>query len=308
MVSPGQSQSFEDGTAVKQLSSHTYESHFYDAWCIGTVPHGGYVTSIFQRVASTHFNTTLAAQNQPHTITLHLDFLRRTQAGPALFTVRDIKLGRQASVIHVTLTQAGREEIVGYITNSNMHTETGVSLPTSWSLNPAPLPVSFDLLLRDQDKNWFHLPEMPFAPFRKATQRMEFYLPRQVEPIRRNSDQWVTLKGGEKWTNESLGFVCDMWITPVETLSATQQDVAKRVPMWYPTVLLNLDIKKLLPEGGAEWLFVRVETKQVKNGRMDLEVVILDETGDIVALSHHVALAVSAERNAAERTTGASKI
>jgi hypothetical protein len=69
-------------------------------------------------------------------------------------------------------------------------------------------------------------------------------------------------------------------------------------------VLLNLDVKKSLPEGGVEWLFVRVATKQIKNGRMDLEITILDEAGEIVALSHHVALAVPAERNIAKRKTG----
>ena len=76
---------------------------------------------------------------------------------------------------------------------------------------------------------------------------------------------------------------------------------------WYPTVLLNIDFKKPLPEEGVEWLFVRVNAKQIKNGRMDLEIVILDERGDIVALSHHVALALGAERNVAQRKTG-SKI
>jgi acyl-CoA thioesterase FadM len=77
---------------------------------------------------------------------------------------------------------------------------------------------------------------------------------------------------------------------------------------WYPTLLLNLDIKKPLPEEGVEWLFVRVESKVIKNGRMDLEVVIMDENGEVVALSQHVAFAVSAERNLAERKTGVSKI
>lgn len=66
---------------------------------------------------------------------------------------------------------------------------------------------------------------------------------------------------------------------------------------WYPTVVLNLDIKKALPLEGAEWLFTRVRAKMIKNGRMDLEVVILDEGGYIVAVSSHVALIVGAERN-----------
>lgn len=52
------------------------------------------------------------------------------------------------------------------------------------------------------------------------------------------------------------------------------------------TVLLNLDIKKSLPSEGVEWLFVRVSTKQIKNGRMDLDIIILDDGGEIVALRY----------------------
>jgi len=66
-------------------------------------------------------------------------------------------------------------------------------------------------------------------------------------------------------------------------------------------VLLNLDFKKVIPDEGLEWLFVRVAAKQIRNGRMDLEIVILDAEGDIIALSHHVALALSSDRNIAER-------
>ena len=66
---------------------------------------------------------------------------------------------------------------------------------------------------------------------------------------------------------------------------------------WYPTILLNLDVKKALPAEGVEFLFVRVRAKQIKNGRMDLDVTILDESGDLVALSTHVALVLGSERN-----------
>jgi len=82
------------------------------------------------------------------------------------------------------------------------------------------------------------------------------------------------------------------------------KDKRKPAKFWYPTLLLNLDIKKTLPEEGVEWLFVRVDTKQIKNGRLDLDIVVMDEGGEIVALSHHVAFAVGAERNLAERKTG----
>lgn len=58
-----------------------------------SVPHGGYITAVFLEVSGRHFQTTLSSQDQPHTIGLHLDFLRRTQSGAALFTVKDVKLG-----------------------------------------------------------------------------------------------------------------------------------------------------------------------------------------------------------------------
>lgn len=70
---------------------------------------------------------------------------------------------------------------------------------------------------------------------------------------------------------------------------------------WYPTVLLNMDMKKALPEEGVEFLFVRIQAKRIRNGRFDLEVMIWDETGNVVVLSHHVCLVVSAARNTAQR-------
>ncbi|KAF4630662.1 hypothetical protein G7Y89_g7475 [Cudoniella acicularis] len=322
MGSVGQGSSFKDATTVHALSSHTYEGHFSDDWCIGSVPHGGYVTGTFLRVVEMHFSTTLASQKQPHTIALHLDFLRRTQTGPALFSVQDTKLGRQASIIHITLSQSGRNEVVGYFTNSNMDTETGVSFTTSYRLQPAPEPVGLNLLSQDKDKNWACQTSMPFASFRKATSKTQFFFPRSGQRTKSSADEWIRLRSGEKWTNASLGYVCDMWPMPIEAFIRGENPYdgkntligpdRKEKPtirrMWYPTMLLNVDFKKTLPEEGVEWLFVRVEAKQIKNGRMDLEVIIMDTEGDIVALSHHVALAVGSERNLAERRTGSSKI
>lgn len=86
---------------------------------------------------------------------------------------------------------------------------------------------------------------------------------------------------------------------PVESFLHSHSTSPKSGPgkFWYPTLLLNLDIKKSLPEEGVEWLFARVSTKQIKNGRMDIDLVIMDEEGDIVATSTHVALAVDVGRN-----------
>ncbi|EOD47631.1 putative thioesterase family protein [Neofusicoccum parvum UCRNP2] len=291
---------FADATAVAAVGSHTYSANFYTDWSVGSVPHGGFVTSVFLRVASTHFGTTLAAQNQPHTITLHLEFLRRTQEGPATFKVKDAKLGRQTSTIHVSLVQDGREEVVGYITNSNIDAEDGVSFETGWALHPASPPVDLARLADDKDANWAEMTEKPFPKFRKVTNRVRMYLPRRGQAMTSVCDEWIRLESGERWTNEGIGLVSDLWPQIIEEFRREEKNAA---PFWYPTLLLNLDIKKSLPEEGTEWLFARVRAKKIKNGRQDLEVVIHDASGDIVALSHHVGLVLSAERNMAKRRT-----
>ncbi|TKA75565.1 hypothetical protein B0A49_04600 [Cryomyces minteri] len=310
--------SFAQATAVKAIDSHTYSAEFPTDWCIGSVPHGGFVTAAFLQVASAHFRTTLSKQKQPHTITLHLEFLRRTQEGPATFVVKDAKLGRRMSTIHVTLIQGKREEVVGYITNSDISTEEGVSFKTGYELHPAPYTAEVSKLRADKDTNWQEQKNMPFASFRKASQKVRFFFPRKGQLMQSLADEWLYFRNGEKFTNESLGYVSDVWPQLVESYrsggdpynakrESSNQDAVTEgkkkgwAKFWYPTLLLNLDVKKALPAEGVDWLFVRVRAKQIRNGRLDLEVVILDETGDIVALSHHVSLVLGAERNMAQR-------
>ncbi|ESZ98858.1 hypothetical protein SBOR_0716 [Sclerotinia borealis F-4128] len=297
---------FADATKVEQLTSHTYSANFPDDWCIGSVPHGGFVTAVFLQVSSLHFRTTLSAQNQPNPIALHVEFLRRTQVGPALFAVQDTKLGRQTSVLHVTLSQGDRVEVVGYLTHSNTTTETGVSSPHTHILHPAPLPVSIPLLSINTDPN-YHLQIMPFPSFRKATTKAHLHFP-HTQPSPTISDEWIRLSTGEFWTNASLGFACDLFGLPSNFLSASASTPTGRISIpgakyWFPTLLLNIDFKKSLPPQGIEWLFIRVDRKQTKNGRMDIELTAWDEGGELVAISNHVALVVGAERNTSVRSS-----
>ena len=147
---------------------------------------------------------------------------------------------------------------------------------------------------------------------------------------------------GERFTQESLGYVVDSFPQLVETadtsgdlreemvrlqMGGSSKEVAKLehagrsgsetaagnlarsqwAQFWYPTVLLNMEVKKALPSEGVEWLFSRVSAKQIHNGRMDIELVVLDESGEIVVLSNHVALIVPAERNMTRSSKGTAK-
>ena len=92
-----------------------------------------------------------------------------------------------------------------------MDTESGVSFSTDWKLTPPPAPVDFALLKQDKDANWARQLNMPFASFRKATQKTQFHFPRVGQRKRSSADEWVCLTTGENWTNTSLGYLADMW-------------------------------------------------------------------------------------------------
>ena len=177
--------------------------------------------------------------------------------------------------------------------------------------------------------------DRPYPKFRKVVDKVYVCLPRKGIVAKATVDEWLCYsKPGERFTQESLGFVADMFPQVVETgfsVAEVQADVRDEktgtggagedsassktslldhqgqvAKFWYPTVLLNLDIKKALPPEGVEFLFVRARAKQIKNGRMDQEVTIMDQEGDLVALSNHVSLVLGSERNL-KRSGGAGE-
>lgn len=69
---------------------------------------------------------------------------------------------------------------------------------------------------------------------------------------------------------------------------------------------MNMEVKSALPEEGVEWLAVRITSKQIKDGRFDLEVSVRDVDGELIALSNHVAMILSIERNTRKSKSQAS--
>lgn len=280
-----------------------------------TVPNGGYVASVMLSAAKAHFNGPLEYLHQPDVIIIHLEYVRRTSPGPAIIKIRSVKLGSAISIIHLSLSQGSRNEVEGYTAHTNLSAQNGLTLPVASSLSPHPLPANLkDLAETGEDQNWALDPRPPFIEFRHAAQHLAFYHPRHGQigphnnfpkPILGVVDQWIQFCPGgvsESFTTESLGFVVDMFPLIVEQFFNHDGQSPRRQTRWYPTMIMNLDIKKAFPLEGFRWLFVRARATQILKGKMDLQVTVLDETGDLVALASHVNLIVDAERNLAKRT------
>lgn len=317
-----------EATKITRLDSNVYGANLVSAWCVGSVPNGGYVASVILRAVSLH----LAERGQPDTISAHFEYVRRTEIGPAVLVIEEVKLGQTMSTVHVILhqhdvqlaaapwfTARSRRNVLAYVTNTRLSLEKGLTLATGWSATPPPAPVSdFGLLARDRDPHWVRR-RAPlgarFTSFVRTHNNLEHYVPREGTGTPRCGvvDLWLRLKGtGQRFTTHDLGYVADAYPMVVEGwrphCDEEQTPFRSDETFWYPTLSLNLDVKRVLPEEGAEWLFVRSSAKVIQNGRLDLEVIILDQHQNVVALSNHVNIIVSAERSLKERSHTKGKI
>lgn len=221
-------------------------------------------------------------------------------------------------------------KVAGYITVSPPSAEVGISAPTGWTPHPAPPSgsksggnIDFAALAdKGSDGDWEKL-DPPFPEFRKAASQLELFGPGKgaMQQKRTGSmaiDQWARFRpNGDvngRWTDATIPYLIDMFpmaLDGFDTVSADAEAKAKgekvsemKAKFWYPTVTLNVDMKKHLPAEGVEWLYSRIVTKVVRDGRTDLDVTVLDQNGDVIALSTQVGLVVSASRNVGTRKLG----
>ncbi|PHH81357.1 hypothetical protein CDD82_970 [Ophiocordyceps australis] len=317
--------SLEEKTRVSRLDEFTYAAELSEAFCVGIVPNGGYVASIFLRAARQH----AALLGQPDAIAVHWQFLAKTRAGRAVLRIDEVRRSKAMSVLHVSLFQgklqqqapwvSGSSEacVVAYITCRDIALESGLSLPTNWSPSPAPPPADLANLPRKlAGDKWrpFWARVMDFVtPLRS----LEFYYPADAHALdpHQHLDFWVRLsQPNARFCETDLGFLADA-AAPllIESYRPGKENETpapyfpRHKAFWYPTVTMSLDVKKKLPPDGAEWLRLHTAAKVIRNGRLDSEVIVFDSEGDVVALSHHVAMIVDVERNFASQQGEKSK-
>ncbi|KAF7596981.1 hypothetical protein BBP40_011347 [Aspergillus hancockii] len=331
-MSPPHSAIFEEAIKVIPLTSHTYSAYLQETWCIGNAILYRLATTHFAQSQESPYRSKKILP-----ISFQLTFVRPAYVGPVALTVQEIKLGVRTSTIHVTLSQEGRPKssldplsasaqelkVAGYITVSPEDVDQeGSAVTGNWDLHPSPLhgsksngAVDFDALVaNEKDGQWTKIPKVPVVA---ASQHIDVFsaVPGPNVQARINStvDQWARFCPGggtpAKWTNEALMYLVDMFPMALDRLGAmatsTRPDTETSTegkprapdPFWYPTVTLNVDLKKSLPNGGAEWLYSRVVTKAFRAGRADLDVAVLDQDGELVALSSQVCMVVGIDRN-----------
>lgn len=298
---------------------------------VDLVPHGGYTTAILYRLTTAHFarsNTSPYRSKPVLPISVQLTFVRPTHVGPATLTVQEVKLGARTSTIHVTLSQdvaskGPQTKVVGYITVSPVETDQeGPVVKGNQILHPNPPSgskadggVDFAALAETgTDGQWTRFPTIPAMAVSQHTELYGTLPPSTVqERINSTVDQWARFcPGGQvpaRWTNEALMCLLDLFPMALDRLGAmatstwmstnAPEDRLSRStgPFWFPTVSFNVDLKKSIPKEGVTWLHSRVVTQTLRAGRADISVEILDQNGELIAISSQVCMVVGFDRN-----------
>ncbi|KAI0440353.1 thioesterase-like superfamily-domain-containing protein [Xylaria telfairii] len=254
-----------------------------------SVPNSGYATSCLLAAVRVH----LSSRDQPDTLAARFKYPARTSLGPAVIVIEDVKLGRsQLSTLHLALWQGGlkaevpwitpsvlRRAILAHTTHTNLQTFGGFSLSTGDESTPAAaLPDPFPdfeagpltpgvLNMWIRTVSGEHMTQAIFPYLLAAPELRELLMPPSHNSDSKTSSNVVDKTSGTEDCDED-------------------GQAEARASLWFPTIVVNLEVKTALPEEGVEWLNVGVTSKDVE--------------GEIIALSYHIALVLSIERNTAK--------
>ncbi|MCJ1280463.1 hypothetical protein MMC21_008291 [Puttea exsequens] len=200
-----------------------------------------------------------------------------------------------------------------------MHAKQGAEFNTKFQITPALPSVRIQDLVSGSTEQWVQW-DFPWHPksLLKPYTHFRFFIPTNGPLHLSLTDVWITPKDDDAvFTTRTLGMIADIWPRMVENYcpdsgwntanlanrakenapsSAKAADFSieeHQQAFWYPTLSMTLDVKKTLEPHGVKWLFMRAQARQIKNGRMDVTVVILDQRLELVAISNHVCLVIS---------------
>ncbi|KAJ4423880.1 hypothetical protein N0V82_001464 [Gnomoniopsis sp. IMI 355080] len=224
-----------------------------------------------------------------------------------------------------------RRAILAYTNHTRLETFTGMTVPTSYEASTAAklptLPNFTAMKSQGQrvDDGWEESSPPAFvSAMQRSLLNWRFLVPRGEPKVPGMVDIWMSMSSGERITQSALPYLMDSFPFNIHTFlmdpelrklmdaevhqgddrAGQPKDATEdrgRASLWFPTVGLTLETKMALPEEGVEWLAMRLTSKQMKDGRFDLDIQVRDMDGELVTLSHHVALIAEIERNTAER-------
>jgi acyl-CoA thioesterase len=105
-------------------------------------------------------------------------------------------------------------------------------------------------------------------------------------------EEWIKMDDESGFDVRILGKLCDPFLSMPTTYPPDPNEAMKNLMAFvYPTISMTTEIRR--DPKGAGWLFVKIRSQKVENGRYSVDITILDEEGDLVALSRNMGLMIA---------------
>ena len=202
---------------------------------------------------------------------------------------------------------------VATITMGNLAEEKGINLPTKHDVRKEEISSREKECVEDVRPDALR----ETFPIMFKTQRWEFKSNsngKEKLEGKRVRGIWSSRSDDKPWDVLSLGLLCDSvrcHLSPFSTnfassaLGVTGEDtkdlqfapaasvyipdaIAKKLRLSFPTLSMSLEIKR--DPKGCKYIFLKLVTYEIRNGRFDTDVFAYDEKGGLVALARHVSL------------------
>ncbi|CCG83458.1 Putative uncharacterized protein [Taphrina deformans PYCC 5710] len=278
---------FDAAIAVRATPSPKghYQAELLRPWCIGAVPHGGYLLSVLLNAAKEHSKLLHKDLKQTDPIQMSVAFIVKAQVGSARVVVEELKIGRGYSNYRLSLQQQDEGGhwitcIHALIIMGSFAREVGPVIPTTSYYVP-----------RLED-----CPEMEavYSDFRAVAKNFKYWEPKDVKsPAVEN--HWLEFKDGRPMDLLAMALITDL-MTPLPLR------VCDNERGWYPTLSLDLQFKQA-PKPGGLYTYLQAESDSIHNGRFDITTRCFDADHKLIALARHSALMVSASRNLSKRSS-----
>jgi hypothetical protein len=241
--------------------------------------------------------------------------------GRVVLSVVELSHARRYSTVEIKLRDpAGKLCTAATLIQGNLATEEGASI----AVPPTSVPRD-ELPHRERDCDVFeHGPLLTKIMPVTAKMRVLKRKGARTQFLSRNGmlnvkEKWVRWADpNQKIDVISLGSVCDnvgFYLSNKKHLSSELIDCVQLLPAplnfdptmadaskyVFPTLCMSIEIKK--NPNNAEWLFLEILCHSIHNGRFDTDVRVLDENGDLVALSKHVSVMSDMTRTKTSKMT-----
>ncbi|KAH8693566.1 thioesterase-like superfamily-domain-containing protein [Talaromyces proteolyticus] len=300
---PPKTTSFADAARVTPIvgTDNQFEATVPWDWCGQLHAHGGFTVSLIFATTRSYFLAKYPSTPQPDPINSQVHFVQPAPRGRVVLTVTELSHARRYSTVEVKLHDPqGKLCTAATVIQGNLATEKGPSIavpPTSLSRDELPH--------RERDCDQFVHPPL-ITKIMPVSTKMGVLRRKGAETqfLSRSGklnvkEMWMRWNDpNQKLDVISLGSVCDTLLPAPLNFDPTMADASKYL---FPTLCMSVEVKK--DPGNAEWLFLEVITHKIHNGRFDSDVRVLDENGDLVALSKHVSAIADVKRTKTTKIT-----